>query len=367
MISLYIHIPFCERKCFYCSFVISVGQMHRIDLYLDCLAREARQYQGAEVSSIYIGGGTPTMMACEQLQKLIEMISDYFCFSRDSEWTIEANPEGLDDSKLAILKKGGINRISLGIQSLNEKYLKYLGRNHSAAMAVSAFHRIREAGFSNISTDMMFSFPSQSIDELKEDVAAIIPLESDHISLYTLTVDEHSRFYAQNIKLKNGHDQAKQYKYVCAALHEAGFTQYEVSNFARPSKVSQHNLNYWQGGQYIGLGISAHSHIGAKRYWNIKRLSEYMSSMQKGASIQEGFEELTSNNKMTEALLLGLRMNCGVDVRQIEERFKCFLNEEQLKKVDYFVQGGLLLRENGFLKASSQGFLVLDELCAQLI
>lgn len=359
-------MPFCGQKCFYCSFIVSVGQTHRIDLYLDCLEKEALQYQGETIDAIYIGGGTPTLIAERQLQKLFKIIYKNFKLSPDSEWTIEANPEELDFSKLKLLRSEGVNRISLGVQSLNDKYLNYLGRNHDSSTAIHAFDRIRKAGFDNVNVDLMFSFPKQTMEELAEDISALTQLGSEHVSLYTLTIEENSKFYVRNIQLQDGHDQARQYLFVCDALGEKGFKQYEVSNFSKPSRASRHNLNYWQGGHYIGLGIGAHSHRGARRSWNVSNLNEYISCAQKGLSVEKGSEELTPYDKMKEVVLFGLRMDCGVNIKQVRERFGCFLSEEQQKKIDQFVENGFFIEDNGILRTSVKGRLVLDELCAQL-
>lgn len=367
MTTLYIHIPFCSQKCFYCSFVVSVGQAQRIDSYLDCLEMEAKRHERTEVQSVYIGGGTPTLMNNDQLRKLFDIISKYFRVSSGAEWTIESNPEGIEHSKLTLLKQKGITRISLGVQSLNDRYLKYLGRNHDASTAIKAFQLIRECGFGNVNVDLMFAFPDQTIAELKKDVDAVIQLNGDHLSLYTLTIEEPSRFFVQNIQLRDDHDQAQQYEMVCHMLDAAGFEQYEVSNFARVMKMSQHNLHYWKGGEYIGLGIGAHSYINAKRSWNVSRLKDYISRMKNNVSVEAGCETLTPFDQMKETVLFGLRMNAGVPVKQIEKRFGCFLSKEQQQKIDDFIQGGFLFFEEGFLKTSSKGRLVLDELCAQLI
>jgi len=367
MNSLYIHIPFCEQKCFYCSFVVSIGQEYRIDTYMDCLEMEARHYQGETLKSIYIGGGTPTLISEQQLNKMFQIIHKYFKFSSDVEWTIEANPEGLKYSKLKYLKDEGINRISLGVQSLNDNYLKYLGRNHNSSTAIEAYDQIRKAGFNNVNVDLMFSFPEQTMDELNADVTALIRLDSEHVSLYTLTIEKKSKFYVQNIQLQDDRDQAQQYQFVCDALEAKGFQQYEISNFSKPNKASEHNLNYWLGGTYIGLGVGAHSHIGTKRSWNISELSEYITRLQKGLPVEEGSEELTSPDKMKEVVLFGLRMNRGVNIKQITECFGCFLDGDQQKKIDQFIEGGFFVKEGDTIKTSAKGRLVLDELCAQLV
>jgi len=364
---LYIHIPFCEHKCFYCSFVVSIGKEHYIDSYINCLEKEAQNYRGETLESVYIGGGTPTLISERQLQKLFGIIHKHFKLSDNCEWTIESNPEGLQYSKLKYLKSEGVNRISLGVQSLNDRYLKYLGRNHNSITALRSYDQIRKAGFDNVNVDLMFSFPGQTMDELEEDVIALTQLRSEHVSLYTLTVEKNSKFYIKNIQLQDDHDQAQQYLFVCDALKESGFEQYEVSNFSKPNRTSRHNLNYWLGGTYIGLGIGAHSHIGQKRSWNVSKLSEYISRMENGLSVEEGSEELTLFNKMKEVVLFGLRMNRGINIQQITKRFGCFLDGEQQKKIEQFIKEGFLVEDNGILKTSIQGRLVIDELCAQLI
>lgn len=367
MKTLYIHIPFCRKKCFYCSFVVSVGQERRIGSYLDSLEREARQYSREEIQSVYIGGGTPTLMSLDELKKLFSIVRKNFDVVSNAQWTIESNPEGLSSSKLKLLKEEGVDRISLGAQTLNDKYLKYLGRNHDSSMAIEAFERIKDIGFDNVNIDLMFAFPDQTMSELKKDVEAVIRLGSDHLSLYTLTVEEHSRFYTRNIQLEDSQYQAAQYLLVCGVLEAEGFHQYEISNFAKPSKISQHNLKYWQGGEYIGLGVGAHSYIDGERFWNTSRLNDYMAAMQKGSSAKEGSEILTVFDQMKEVVLFGLRMNRGISVERTKERFGCFLNDEQKEKIDRFIENGFLIEGDGYLKASPKGRLVLDELCAQLI
>jgi len=228
MSSLYIHIPFCERKCFYCSFVVSVGQRHRVDLYLDCLLKEALQYKGEAIQTVYLGGGTPTFLTNKQLQKMFDVIHKNFRLADDMECTVEANPEGLDIAKIKLLKKLGVNRISLGVQSLNNEYLKYLGRIHDREKAVDAFRIIREGGIDNINLDLMYTFPGQSLDELQEDVGAISELGSEHLSLYALTIEPNSRFYVRKEQLPNDQAQVDQYILVCKFLGKAGLRHLPV-------------------------------------------------------------------------------------------------------------------------------------------
>ncbi len=365
--ALYVHIPFCKKKCLYCSFTVVVAQRHRVDSYLDCLRSEAGRYKGRRLDTIHIGGGTPTWMSNDQWMRLKEMIKKMFCYCDQTEFTVEANPEGLDLAKAKFLFALGINRISLGVQSFQDKYLKFLGRCHDAQDAVAAFAHLRKAGFDNINLDLMYSFPGQTLREIEEDVAALIRLESEHVSLYTFTVEPYSRFYAQGLKQQDGGKQSEQYEFVARLLTQAGFRQYEVSNFARPGKESRHNSHYWQGGNYIGLGVGAHSHKNGRRYWNVSRLNEYISRIKNHGDPTEGSEDLTPQTRLRESLLFGLRMNAGIDLKKLERKFQCRLPEEKSEKIQEFIKGGLLDLQGNRLQATDRGRLVLDEMSAYLI
>ena len=367
MKTLYVHIPFCAQKCFYCSFVVAIGQEHAADRYLHCLQQEMRCHRSEEIKAVYIGGGTPTLISAEQMRRLCGLIREYFNFRPGIEWTVEANPEGLTAEKLAVMKEAGVNRISLGVQTLNDKYLRYLGRNHDARSAQDAYQRIRDAGFDNVSMDIMLAFPGQTAGEIKEDVRRLIALRGDHMSLYTLSVEENSRFYTRKVTPNSGHSQAQHYQLVCDILRDNGYDQYEVSNFAKPSKASAHNLNYWQGGHYIGLGVGAHSYLDSTRSWNVSRLQEYFTRIENGGPAQDGSEQLTPYDQMKEGLLFGLRMNQGVELEALTGKYGCSPNDEQMQKIDDFMRGGFLVKSGGFLRASAKGRMVLDELCAQLV
>ncbi len=365
--SLYIHIPFCKSKCLFCSFVIAVGKEHRIDTYLENLAEEARHYKGAALKSVYLGGGTPSHMAEGQLETLFSMVRRNFKLEAGCEVTLEANPETVDASKAKLLHALGVNRVSLGIQSLNDKYLKFLGRNHNSRQAKIAFENLKNAFFSNISLDMMFSFPQQTQEEIDADLKEIAGLGSEHLSLYTLTIEGPSRFYQQKIKLDEGEVRARQYKSVVGFLEKAGFLQYEISNFAKPKKESRHNLAYWQSENYIGLGVGAHSHMDGRRFWNVTDLVSYAQKIKQGQLPIEGQEVLNNPQRLIEALLFGLRMNKGVDVRQLEKRFEYRLSQETEEKIQQFTKDGFFNLNDTRLAVTPQGRLVLDELCVQLI
>ncbi len=367
MNSLYVHIPFCERKCLYCSFVVAVGQKHRTDQYLDCLVREAKSYEGTQIGSIYIGGGTPTYLTEAQLGRLMDIIRGHFKFDPAAEITIEANPEGITPEKAAHLKVLGFNRISLGIQSFNEKYLKLLGRCHDAPQAGRAFEILRKAGFDNMNADLMFSFPGETLEELSRDLHAIVALGSEHVSIYALTIEENSRFYAQQIKLDQNDLLAEQYAMVVEFLENNGLRQYEISNFARQGRESVHNMNYWNGGDYIGLGVGAHSHQQGHRWWNVSRLSEYFERIKENEPVMADEEILSSEEQFLERILFGLRVNRGIDLETVESEYHCRLDPDRAELIDGMLKEGLLLKEGKFIKASLKGRLLLDEISSRLL
>jgi oxygen-independent coproporphyrinogen III oxidase len=367
MSSLYIHIPFCTKKCLFCSFVIAVGQAHRVDDYIDALSQEVKKYSGAKISSVYFGGGTPTFLNETQLGRLIQMVRANFICEPDAEWTIEANPEGLDPSKARFLKSIGINRVSLGVQSVNERYLRFLGRVHDRAAALRAFDELRAAGFANINVDLMFAFPGQTPEEIAHDVTTIAALGSEHVSLYSLTIEEKSRFYAEGLKLDEDSRLAEHYVLVGNLLEKAGVRQYEVSNFCRGNHQSRHNLNYWQGGDYIGLGVGAHGHERGRRSWNVSKLQEYLGRIQSKGEAVEDFEELTPLTRLMEMVVFGLRMNEGIVLKDLEQKIGLSLPSEKHERIDQFIKDGFLLNEGGRLKVSPSGRLILDELSSRLI
>ena len=364
---LYIHIPFCFKKCRYCSFVVYVAHQSQVNAYLECLSNEALHYKNQKFKTVYIGGGTPTCLDKNQLEKLFVTIRKNFKFDSSVEFSVEANPELLDKEKLLVMKKAGVNRVSLGVQSLNNKYLKYLGRNHDAKTARQSFELLRKYGFKNISLDLMYLFPTQTFEELKQDLKEIVNLKSDHLSLYTLTIEKNSRFFVDKEKLPSEDIQAKYYLYVKEVLNQNGFKQYEISNFAKRGKESRHNLNYWQGGDYIGLGVAAHSHINGKRYWNHSFLKNYMNAIKDKNMADEGVEILDSYQRLKEALTFGLRVNAGVDLKKLQDKYRAFFTAEDYLIINRLRKQGFLIQKKGFLKSTTKGQLVLDELCGYLI
>ena len=367
MSSLYIHIPFCQKKCLYCSFAVVIAQEHNINSYLGCLRKEANAYKQLSVQTIHVGGGTPSFLNSQQMKRLFDDIYKNFYVAHDAEFAVECNPEGLTEEKLSVLRDGGVNRVSLGVQSFNDARLRYLGRCHDSAAAVKAFERLRAAGFSNINLDLMFSLPGEPEENLLRDLKVIGDLSPEHVSLYALTIEAPSRFFARQVKLPSEDIQVRQYRKILATLSRYGYRQYEVSNFSRPGYESRHNLNYWQGGNYIGLGMSAHSHRDGERYWNADKLRPYMEMVSEKGEAVTGREQLTKEKQFKEIFLFGLRMNEGVVLPALEEKFDYRFDGEEQKRLDEFFRQGFLERHEGRIRPTDRGRLVLDELSAFLI
>lgn len=357
--SLYIHIPFCSRKCLFCSFVIAVGQEHRREEYVNALVNEMKNYERQHLKTIYFGGGTPSMLDENHFDVLMDAIRKNFSFQNDIEITIEANPESINSSKARFLRAQGFNRVSMGVQSMNAEYLKFLGRSHDAAMAQEAYRLLRQAGFANINLDLMYAFPGQSKDELAADVRAIAGMGSEHLSLYSLTIEPNSRFYATQMKLDDDEKLADHYLLIGRVLNEYHLKQYEISNFSKPGFESRHNKNYWLGTPYIGLGVGAHGFTGQRRYWNTPNLREYIEKAGRREQVTEGFEDLTDHQLAMEKVLFGLRMNAGIPWDLLP------LNKQE--QVQGWIKDGFLLQENGNLRTTDRGRLVLDELSTRLI
>ena len=367
MSALYVHIPFCDKKCFYCSFAVSVGQKARTKKYLECLNEESKKYSNQKIETIFIGGGTPTLLQAKELKILFDHLNQNFDLSNVDEITIEANPEGLTKKKLSALKECGVSRISLGVQTLNEKYLKYLGRIHNKQQIYDAYDLIRNDGFDNVSLDLMFGFPDQTIGQLEEDVKAICELGSTHLSLYALTIDPKSRFFTKGVQLQSQDEQAEKYAYIIKTLPQYGFHQYEVSNFSKEGFESLHNIKYWQCEDYIGLGMGAHSFVDGKRFSNVERLTEYIKMIDENQLAVIDEQSINQVERLSEALIFGLRMNRGINLGKLEQRFNQKLQEGQLIKLKQFVDGGLIEVQDQVYKVTDQGRMVLDTISAELI
>ncbi len=367
MSALYVHIPFCEKKCFYCSFAVSIGQKQRFDKYLTSLKKESAKFNSVSLDTIYIGGGTPTLLEIQHLDFLFKFIYENFDAKNVKEITVEANPEGLTKAKLDVLKANKVSRISLGVQTFDGEQLKSLGRAHGVDEIYSAYELIRNAGFDNVNLDLIFGLPDQSLLELKEDLKHICALDSEHLSIYALTVDPKSRFFTKGVALQTSDEQIAKYELIISELKRNKFDQYEVSNFAKAGFESLHNIKYWECRDYIGLGMGAHSFVNGKRWSNSEKLTEYISMIKNNAEAIVEAEEITVAQQLTEALVFGLRMNRGVNIDALQTRYQQPLPDEKREKIYYLMDHGLLMKKDECIVVTEQGRLVLDTISAQLI
>ena len=373
MAGIYIHIPFCKQRCNYCAFYSTTLYNIR-EKYVDALCKEIvlrKEYAGsAPIGTIYFGGGTPSTLTMEQLQKICGTIYSTHSVSPTAEVTIECNPDDLTPDFLAQLKQLPFNRISMGVQSFNDTQLKRLGRRHNAQKAREAVHNAREAGYNNISIDLIFALPGSTITEWEHDLDSAIALHPDHLSAYNLTYEEGTPLYRA---LERGdfaelseEENIEQFQMLIAKLKEAGYRHYEISNFALPGRESRHNSNYWNDTPYIGCGAAAHSYNGTSRQWNIADIQEYIKGMESNNPNFE-IEELTEEERYNDTILTRLRTADGLPLEWMKEKFCDRLNRHMQRAAEKEIALGNLKEENGSLSLTEKGIFISDAVIRELI
>ncbi|MDO8644387.1 MAG: radical SAM family heme chaperone HemW [bacterium] len=388
MPSLYLHIPFCEVKCGYCDFY-SVPRGHEDwDLqkeYVTALLREidtrclhfaARQ----PVNTIFFGGGTPSLLSIDLLEKILKKLSDYFSWSSTTEITLESNPKTVNLSRLKDFRSLGINRLSIGVQSFHDKHLQTLGRFHSAGEATKTIQEAQQAGFENINFDLIFGIPGQTLEEWKSDLKQAVALQTKHLSAYNLTIEEetpfakiyktvganlvfaHDKGRSQGSPLQSEENQIQMFQTTRDFLNAHGFVPYEISNFSKPGFECRHNLNYWNYGEYYGFGVSAASFVGQTRESNIRNLNPYLQGTWRDFS-----ETISPEKGMGEFLFLGLRLENGISLKKFETFFKKSLMESKGDKIQEFLKKEWLILETDSLRLSKKGRLLANELFMELL
>lgn len=360
--SLYIHIPFCEKKCYYCDFVSFPGK-EQVSLYMDNIIKELALYKNRlssyEIDTIFIGGGTPTSIEPEYIASIMDYIYKNYKTNHIREITIEANPGTIDKMKADIYKQIGINRISMGLQSLNNNLLKSIGRIHSSEEFISSYKLLKNTGFDNINIDLMFGLPSQTIDDLINTIDGVINLGADHISLYSLIIEDNTilnKWHKKGLLEFPSEDMdRKMYHKAVELLENKGYKQYEISNFAKPTYECKHNLIYWKVKPYLGLGLSSHSNLFNKRFWNTSNLKFYNDMLAKGKSPIEGEEIIPKDVELVEYLILGLRLNDGIIKEEFKSRFNIELDNIYRNVIDKHVKGGLLYEDEKSIKLTKMG------------
>ncbi len=345
--SLYLHIPFCIKRCVYCDFVSGIYAPDKADAYINALKREISNIPNKVVlSTLYIGGGTPTALPTALLSDLISQTFSHFDFIEGYEATIEANPGTLDREKLSTIRSVGINRISLGAQSFDDDELALLGRVHTGKEAEHALDLAREAGFENIGIDLIYGLPGQNIDSWKKTLERAVSLGPEHISTYELTVEKettlHKYIESQTLHLLDEEKIIEMYEFTIDYLISKGFIHYEISNFALPDYQCRHNLNYWERGEYYGAGTAAHSHIGRKRLHNTMDTDEYLRLISEDRSALRGSEDISEKRALSEAVFLGLRKKDGLIVESLSRRYRINILSHFHKEIKNLQDAGLI-------------------------
>lgn len=376
MAGIYVHIPFCKSRCRYCDFY-STTMLGRQSEYISALKQELQlrascfeqefRMRGENLKTVYFGGGTPSTLCEKDIADFLMAIRNCFPTETIDEITLEANPGDLTEEKLLFLRKAGVNRLSIGIQSFNDALLHLIGRRHSSEEAIEAVRMAKRCGFDNISIDMMYGLPEQSLDDWKRDVQVAVSLDVQHVSAYCLTYEEGTPLYKALLKgeveeldedLLN-----EMQEYLEDVLQQSGIIRYEISNYAIPGYESKHNSSYWIGSPYLGLGAGAHSYDGKyHRKWNPDDIISYISGLEAGR-LQLQCEELTDVDLYNERIMLGLRTTAGIDISH-------FSHDEQvglIDRLDKFLSEGLLVADGSRVRANRMGMRILNSIITELM
>ena len=362
-IGLYLHIPFCKQKCLYCDFPSFAGKEAQMEAYTKALIAEIRQrgkeLRGREVRSVFFGGGTPTALPIPLLEQLMEAVFANWEVRADAEITTEANPGTLDGRMAAALKQMGFNRLSMGVQAWQNRLLRELGRIHSREVFLENYQAVREAGFTNVNVDLMFALPQQSMADWQETVRQIVALEPEHISAYSLILEEGTPFYERYEKglLQPAEEELdrEMYHWAVDYFAEQGYGQYEISNFAKEGKQSLHNRIYWQAEEYLGMGLGAHSFLDGERFHTPYVLEDYIAAKGQLSLLKEETERITEQDAWAEFMFLGLRLTEGVTFQRFRERFGRDMEEIYGEQLQELVREELLERDAAGIRLTRRG------------
>ena len=370
--AIYVHIPFCDHKCIYCDFY-SIITKDNVSSYKDALIKEinhyAHLYSGKfSITSIYFGGGTPSLMEPGYLREIIHHIQNKFPFSDDPEITMETNPGTVNKEKLKDFLNSGINRISIGIQSFNEEELKFLTRIHDKETAIRTVMNASEVGFKNISVDLIFNLPGQTKEIWTKNLEIATSLPVQHISAYSLILEKgtilNKMVLDGKVQIQEEDYDADLYEITIDYLEQKGFIQYEVSNFAKPGYECLHNNAYWRYKNYLGFGTSAHSFINNKRWWNYSSLKMYKAEIEAKGSAEASHEIITPENNIDEYIMLALR-SFGIQLSDLEERFGNEWMKKNKKYLQILSDNNLITAKNDWLKLTKKGYAICDEIIAK--
>jgi oxygen-independent coproporphyrinogen-3 oxidase len=371
--GVYVHIPFCMRRCAYCDFNTYEGQRELHEVYVDALVKDIsrRRTRARPVTSVFFGGGTPTLLSPRALARVLRAVADAFPLEPDAEVTVEANPETVAEGTFEHLLDAGFNRFSVGVQSLAPRVLRALGRTHSAERALQALAAARRAGVDDLNADLIYGSPWESERDWAATLEGVVEATPDHISAYALTVEEGTPL-ATLVSTGRVEDvdpdvQADRFAIAADVLGAAGYTRYETSNWARPSRASRHNVLYWSAGDYLGFGAGAHSHVAGRRWWEQRLPRAYVSAVEGGRPSEAGGERLPLDDRAGEAFALGLRLASGVDLAGLARRYGSGAVATRAPAITELEGLGLVERRGSSLRLSPQATLVANEIACRLL
>ncbi|WP_243290615.1 radical SAM family heme chaperone HemW [Bacillus sp. FJAT-47783] len=367
--SVYIHIPFCEQICHYCDFNKFYLKYQPVSDYLLSLEKEMEssftRFPVKEIKTIFIGGGTPTALSKDQLEQLMNMIHKYIDIELVQEFSVEANPDNLTEEKLSVLKNYGVNRLSIGVQSFNEELLKKIGRTHTNEVVFHSIKLAQKMGFHNISIDLMYALPTQTLKEFKQTLEIAFSLDLAHYSSYSLLVEPKTVFYNLwrngKLTLPPQEEEAVMYEYLMEQMEKRGFRQYEISNFSKPGFESKHNLTYWNNEEYFGFGAGAHSYVHGVRRVNAGVLKKYMSLIESTNFPYVDEHLVTKTEQMEEELFLGLRKTRGISIRHFANKFGISIDKVFGQQIEEQSRKGLLVKQDDHIFLTHKGKLLGNE------
>lgn len=372
-IAVYIHIPFCIHKCSYCDFNSYAGLDHLTIDFCDAVKREIWGVHELErvVSSVFFGGGTPTYLQAEQLNSILNAVRDVFPFAKDAEITSESNPANSDVERFEGMRRGGFNRLSIGVQSFDDRLLRIAERQHTSQEAIDAIACARSAGFDNLNLDMIFALPEQSLEDWRASLFNAIEINPEHISTYALSIEEGTRFdrMRRNHTLHKADEdtELEMYELAIELLSKAGYQHYEVSNFCRPGKQARHNLTYWLNEEYLGFGPGAVSYLGGRRWMNEKRPTSYIQKVKAGEPLAILDETLPPEEALAETLILGLRLRGGVTLKSVQDRFSIDLQERYSGLISELVSEGFAELKGDNLRLTHKGLLFSNDVFIRIL
>jgi len=370
---IYFHIPFCKQACHYCDFHFSTSLQYKKEVLAAMkkeIALRAAYLEDNQISSIYFGGGTPSILEADEIMELIDQVSQYFEIDNHAEITLEANPDDLDKNKVQALRQTAVNRFSIGIQSFFEEDLSWMNRAHNAEEALSSIKRVQDAGFENITCDLIYGYPLLTDQKWKSNMQQLIDLQVPHISSYSMTVERKTALDHMIHKGKtpplNEEQSAEQMLLLIDTLTNAGYEQYEISNFAKPGKYAIHNSNYWKGKHYLGIGPSAHSFNKISRSWNLANNALYLKSLAEN-NLPLETEILSKKDRFNEYIMTSLRTKWGVDPAYVKNNFGTeYLNDLMGQVKDFQQAGHILVSPEKIITLSPTGKLLGDQIASEL-